>query len=123
MIYLIEYDRMSFTDALFLSTSATTTCGCVPHPFPLLQQQRSPRAKAAHCANRNHRLITRNTAELSFMCQAVVLMLMVLGNFVLLTLPPVLLRLHYFRNYFRVTGLRCKRRVGTKGRLQLLSTV
>lgn len=83
LIYLIEYDRMSFTDALFLSTSATTTCG----------------------------LITRNTAELSFMCQAVVLMLMVLGNFVLLTLPPVLLRLHYFRNYFRVTGLRCKRRV------------
>jgi hypothetical protein len=57
--------------------------------------------------------VTTNTAQVNRLGQFWVLVLMIVGNFVLLTLPPVLLRLYYFRKHFRSTGLRCKRRVGT----------
>ncbi|ELR24824.1 cation transport domain containing protein [Acanthamoeba castellanii str. Neff] len=85
LIYLSQGPgNMSYTDALFLSTSAVTTCG----------------------------LVTTDTARVNRLGQFWVVVLMIVGNFVLLTLPPVFLRLYYFRKHFRTTGLRCKRRVG-----------
>jgi hypothetical protein len=96
-----------------------------PRPSPLAGAQHTPHTHTHSkrellitwhvcVVARVFRLVTTDTASVNRLGQFWVVVLMIVGNFVLLTLPPVFLRLYYFRKHFRTTGLRCKRRVGTR---------